>query len=260
MAREMSEKDWELLSRYVDGEMADVERRRLEHRLACESELKARLQAMQRLDSKLAAALGHRDGVPAAVYDMLTVSSTGAGSEASGGLGQPSAGNVIRFPQRSTTPTPVRSTRWPLAAAATVLAALGITLMMSNPSPQGGFPGNDRLVSSALDTVPSGDDWTTLDDGRELRSVLTFAHRDGQWCREFLLRNTDRDVRAVACREDGRWVTQAAGYESYLDSTTAYRPAGAADSAPVSVFISENAAGIALGRQQETNLIASGWR
>ncbi len=121
------------------------------------------------------------------------------------------------------------------------------------------MPGNDALVSAALDTQPSGSDWAALGDGRELQPVLTFPHEDGSWCREYLLRGGSADWRSVACRQEGRWVTQAAGLESFLDRSDAYRPAGADDSASVAVFISQNAADIALGFDEEQALIARDW-
>jgi hypothetical protein len=106
---------------------------------------------------------------------------------------------------------------------------------------------------------PSGTDWLPLEDGRMLQPVLSFAHRDGTWCREYLLRDAQHDWRGVACRSNGTWTTQALGREDYLDSTNAYRTASAGDSQPVALFITENAADIALGREQEQALINTGW-
>lgn len=259
MPPDMTDKDWELLSQYVDGELADVDRRRLERRLTGDQALNAGLHAMRELNSSLGSAMGQRSDVPAAVASSVAGLGELGESGESDSSRSPGA-TVLPFPQKQLAPSRSSGSRWPLAAAASVLAALGLTLMLSGNDPQGSLPGNDRTVAAALNSLPSGDDWNTLADGRELRPVLTFAHRDGQWCREYLLRDQARDVRAVACRENGSWVTQAAGYESYLDSTSAYRPAGASDTAPVSVFISENAAGIALGRDQESALIADEWR
>ena len=132
--------------------------------------------------------------------------------------------------------------------------------MVFNTDNSNPLPGNDRIVSATLDTQPSGADWVELGDGRELRTVLTFPHEDGRWCREYLLRGGNADWRAVACRADDRWVTQAAGLESFLDSADAYRAAGAEDSEPVAVFINQHAADIALGAAQEQALMKDGWR
>jgi hypothetical protein len=104
--------------------------------------------------------------------------------------------------------------------------------------------------------APTGCPWKT---GACCSPVLSFAHRDGTWCREYLLRDAQHDWRGVACRSNGTWTTQALGREDYLDSTNAYRTASAGDSQPVALFITENAADIALGREQEQALINTGW-
>jgi anti-sigma factor RsiW len=256
MALMLTEQDLEQLSQYVDGELPAAERTHLERRLAGEPELAGQLQAMRNLNTTLRSVMLDRSVVPDDILESIARESA---AEQPGGR-QATTAKVLAFPAPAPAAAPTRARYWPVAAAASVLAAVAVVLMSNGPAQQSGLPGNDRIVSTALDSLPSGDSWTELNDGRELRPVLTFAHRDGTWCREFLLRGGEQDVRAVACREAERWVTQAAGYESYLDSTNAYRPAGASDSAPVSVFISENATGIALGRDEESTLIREGWR
>ena len=99
-----------------------------------------------------------------------------------------------------------------------------------------------------------------LADGRALQPVLTFPDRDGNWCREFLLRDGDQDWRGVACREAGRWETQVVARETFLAAEEAYRPAGAGDNDKVAGFITRNAADIALGASDEQALITSGWQ
>ena len=175
----------------------------------------------------------------------------------------PHTSNVLPFPGNSARETKRPNTTWPLAIAAGLLAVVAPVLVMNTglfsvSASQPSLPGNDRIVSSALERERSGIDWIALSDGRELRTVLTFPHVDGRWCREYLLRG-DKDWRAVACRDGQRWVTQAAGLESYLDHVGAYAPAGAGDAEPVAVFISHHAADIALGPDEEQRLIHSGW-
>jgi hypothetical protein len=147
------------------------------------------------------------------------------------------------------------------AIAASVVGAIALSLVTDlSQTPENQLPGNDGLVSVALNSVPSGDGWARLKDGREIQPVLSFPHEDGRWCREYLLRGGDADWRVVACREDSEWVTQAAGLESYLEATDAYRPAGASDSAQVASFISQHAGDIALGRKAERALIERSWQ
>ena len=253
MSIQLSDKDWELLSQWVDGELNDVDARRMLQRMKAEAPLREAADAMRAMDLTLQSALGAHDAVPPAIVRSLGVDDAEAGTVA--------GGNVVSFPGRNTGNRGARPPRWPLALAASVVAALGVVFLALQPAPQpDGLPGNDALVSATLDTAASGSGWIELNDGRALQPVLTFEHRDGAWCREYLLRSSGSDWRAVACRAADRWVTQAAGLESYLDANGGYRPAGSADSAPVSLFISENAADIALGSEDEQQLIERGWR
>jgi anti-sigma factor RsiW len=247
-----NEHDIQLLSRYLDGELPAPESRELESRLHSDGSLQSTLLRMQELDHRLRDALAERESVPESIMALLTASQADeAGSD-----------NVLRFPvagaeRRADT---AQAPRWGFALAASFVAAIALVLVSNlDQTPQSSLPGNDSLVSRALDEQGSGSDWYALGDGRELQPVLTFAHEDGRWCREYLLRGGESDWRAVACRSATQWETQAAGLESYLETSGAYRPAGAADSAPVAVFINQNAADIALGRDDEVALIANNW-
>lgn len=244
--------DIELLSQYLDGELAAAASRELENRLHSDSTLQSTLLRMQELNHRVRDTLAERESVPESIRALLTAPETDDASSA----------NVLPFPVAGTerradaAPPP----RWGFALAASLVAGIALVLVSSlDQAPESSLPGNDALVSRALDEQASGSDWYALDDGRELQPVLTFAHEDGRWCREYLLRGGESDWRAVACRSDTRWETQAAGLESYLETSGAYRPAGAADTAPVAVFINQNAADIALGREDEAALIARNW-
>ena len=245
---DLTDTDIELLSQYIDGELEAAVARRFEDRLNAEPALQSALVRMEELNQRLRDALTERAEIPESVTELLRNSAQ---------AGPGGAAKVLPFPQGPTPQRKVRSVGWPAALAASVVAAVTVGLFVSTQDAgQPGLPGNDARVAEALDRQPSGNGWAALGDGRELQPVLTFPHRDGRWCREYLLRGDDADWRAVACRENGTWVTQAAGLESFLDSESAYRPAGANDTAPVAVFIDNNAADIALGRRDEQALLA----
>jgi hypothetical protein len=260
MIQDLRDHDLELLSQYLDGELGASESRALEIRLRAEQELGTALLRLSQLDHRLRDAFALGDAVPPAVTALLEEpwADSLATENASA---SPGSARVLAFPGATVAPSrPANQPTWMFAAAASVALALGLGLMTQmGKTPDSALPGSDRLVSAALDTQLSGDGWTRLDDGRELQTVLSFPHEDGGWCREFLLRGGDSDWRAVACRDADRWVTKAAGLESYLESTDAYRPAGASDSEDVAVFISQHAADIALGHEEEQAMIASGW-
>jgi hypothetical protein len=252
----LSDEDFALLSRWMDGEVSGPERARVEQRLSAELQLGAALRALESQDERLRAAFRHRDDVPATVVQkLLAADATGAPAAAR-------ESQVVAFPRRGEHRQPAAHTanRWPLAAAASLLAALGV-VFLAQQAPEDGvrLATSDTTLAEALDVRPSGTDWLPLEDGRMLQPVLSFAHRDGTWCREYLLRDAQHDWRGVACRSNGTWTTQALGREDYLDSTNAYRTASAGDSQPVALFITENAADIALGREQEQALINTGW-
>jgi hypothetical protein len=269
MARELSDQDMALLSQYLDGELSPTEYRELETRLQSESALQSVLLRMQALNHRLRDALATNQAVPASITALLDAAVTASqpasetadqSGEDRGSRGSNSGATILQFPGRSGSAGASETPRWAYALAASFVGAIALALVLApGTTPENRLPGNDVLVAAALDSLPSGNDWSPLNDGREIQPVLTFPHQDGRWCREYLLRGGASDWRAVSCREDGQWVTQAAGLESYLESSDAYQPAGAADSAPVAVFISQHAADIALGRKDEAALIAS-WK
>lgn len=259
MTSQSDNQDLELLSRYLDGELPAAQARGLESRLHAERNLQRTLVRLQELNQRLRDALSEQAQVPETIRRQL---SSGADRDKRRAP-PPHTSNVLPFPGNSARETKRPNTTWPLAIAAGLLAVVAPVLVMNTglfpvSASQPSLPGNDRIVSSALERERSGIDWIALSDGRELRPVLTFPHVDGRWCREYLLRG-DKDWRAVACRDGQRWVTQAAGLESYLDHVGAYAPAGAGDAEPVAVFISHHAADIALGPDEEQRLIHSGW-
>jgi hypothetical protein len=262
MALQLTEQDFELLCRYLDGELVVPERIALEARIHSEPKLAQGLMHIRSVDGQVREAMVLAAKVPASISALLedTRSTPKHADEAA------SSGNVLPFPGAVSRPNRQTGVRWPQALAASLVAGVGLLLIgdFSSPPPAALLPGNDSLLSAALDRESSGERWVALNDGRELRPVLTFAHEDGRWCREYLLRGEtgveNSDWRAVACKNEDRWVTQAAGLESFLETTDAYRAAGSGDAVPVATFITQHAADIALGRDEERRLIESGWQ
>lgn len=258
-----ADEDFELLSRYSDSEMTPIEARRFERRLDSEASLKDGLIRIEELNHRLRDALADQAAIPDAVQTLLAESTAGTkptaptervvATEDTARSGD--AGKVLPFPPRRQVASGTPRMKWRGALAASIAIAVAAGIVLDSRESGSRLPGNDRLVDAALDQLPSGSGWSTLADGRELQPVLTFPHREGNWCREYLLRDDD-NWRAVACHDGSRWVTQAAGLESFMDSSAAYRPAGAADSAPVAVFIDQNAADIALDAQAEAQLLS----
>lgn len=236
----LTERDHELLSQYLDDELAPAARGELETRLAEEPPLARTLERLHHLNREITDAYGSAasDTVPANVAALV------------GG------GDKVRPLRRRLLPRAV----WPSALAASLVVAMALVLVTGQNGDQH-VTGDDPLLARALESEPSrANGWTQLGDRRQLRPVLTFPDRSGTWCREFLLRDGARGWRGVACRESGAWELQVVARESFLASDDAYRPAGTAASDDVAGFITRNAADIALGRDAERELINSGWR
>lgn len=229
----MNEQDYQLLSQYLDGELNPFAARQLEQRLQSEPDLQATLNDMGELDSRVKQAFTGTDEVPQHVAAMV----------------RPAA-NVVAFPQRR------QRSAWQYAVAASLVAAAGVLLA---PQWQQGSPAGPTLAD-VLETTPSmADGWKTLDDGTEVRPVLSFSSVDGNWCREYLLNLSGEGQRGVACRETGDWNTRVITAAELPGSASEFRPAGAGDADAVADFLATHAKGIALSAADEQALIESSW-
>ena len=245
----VTEQDYELLSQYLDRELPAGVQEQLERRLAAEPQLQAVLGRLQALQSQLQASYGQLAGGP--VPERTLALLQGAPAQATQ---QPqSRAQVIQLPRK-------RNMNWGFALAASLVVAASATLVSQweQPSVQ---PGADALLSVALENTPSrGNGWETLSDGRTLRPVLSFQNSTGNWCREYLVGDSDGNWHGVACRQDGAWTTEVLAATELADSSAQYRPAGAADSMDVADYIDRNANGIPLGAREEASIMARGWQ
>ncbi len=238
----ISEADFQRLSRLLDEELDAEARQRLEQRIALEPELADTWRQLQAMNTelRLAYAGGAAAAVPGEIRALLEDEKASRG-------GTP--GNIV--------PLFRRRQLWPAALAASLVLAVSIALLPDGTPRKPGM-----TLASALDSMPSGDDWHALDDGSKARAVLTFPNHEGGWCREFLLREADAKgtVRGVACRAGEDWRTEVIAQGAGPDSSDVYRPAGAGDSDAVHQFIRDQAADIPLDGPQEKRIIARNWR
>lgn len=244
----MNERDYELLSQYLDNELASPEAQALRRRLLAEPELRAELDRMRRVNDEVVDAFDvpGADRVPPAIAARM-------------GAEQPTAVNVtvLRGGAAALAPAP-----WKLAIAASLVAAAGV-LMVPDWQQAGQMDGfsSQQMLSQALETSSSrADGWDTLEDGRQLRAVLSFASRDGSWCREYLVSEAETTYRGVACRSEGHWNTLVLVQAELPGSSSDFRPAGAGDSDRIASYINTHAKDIPLSIQQEQALIARQWR
>lgn len=179
--------DDETLMAFLDGEIDELRRRRIEQALAEDADLRTRLEAQRRLRERLAAHYGPvaDEAVPERLRAMLET-------------------NVVELPRTPHPPV----WRWTAALAASLVLGLAIGRSL----PQGG-----PVTTSEGMLIARGDLARTLD--RELASAqsgdsetrigVSFARSDGAWCRSF----ERADLAGLACREQGVWrlVTTAPG-------------------------------------------------
>lgn len=243
----MNDRDFELLSAYIDGELEPAKAAILASRLAQEPELRARLAEMRELQSRLQDAATALEGtpVPAHITELL----------------QPQPGGIRALPHRLARFR--GNLRQGFAVAASLAVAAGI--LLASPQWQGGNDGgNDKaLLTAALETLPSrAAGWDTLEDGRRLRAVLSFPGQEGSWCREYILAADAGAIRGVACRDSGSWATRIAVPQTILPGgeEEAYRPASAGDSGDIARFIDQHAVGDVIGAKREAGLIARSWQ
>ena len=239
----MTEQDNELLSQYLDGELAAPAAQSLRQRLMAEPQLRSALERLRAVDNRVKNAFEAPalEAVPQHVVNMVQ--------------------NAATRPERSSH----KRAGWGLAIAASLLAATG--LLMNPESRQQSVDymttvaAQDSLLSQLLEHSASrGEGWDTLDDGRQVRPLLSFASMDGSWCREYLMSNEGTTWRGVACRADNAWTTQVLSPEQASGSSNEYRPAGAASADQVTSFIDAHAADIALSSKEEASVIASKWQ
>ena len=198
MKAKVTEQDYELLSQYLDGELADGQARELRERLLSRAGPARRVRA-------------HESGGRAS-EKCLQLGRCRRGArhhQADGGEGGATRENAGG-----------KRLGWGLGVAASVLFAAGV-VMNADPgrtdrgctvcSP--GCPGNARSWRAHL---PVGRVGRSLPDGSQVRALLSFPSVDGGWCREYLLAQEGSEWRGVACREaSGQWVTAVLAAEEH---------------------------------------------
>lgn len=251
------ERDDELLSSLVDGELPERERIALEARLAAEPALAQRLEAMRRADRALRDSYGPvaDEPLPAALLALLGRDSARGDSAA-----------VV--PLRRTVPPRF----WMPASIAAGIAlaigfALGVSLELRDPTD------TELLLASSVRVTPDYELFGVLESTASGETVslagdlaatprLTFRTFDGAYCRELALSTGPRRSAVVSCREDDAWRI-AAVIEvpaSGLDNDgSEFAPA----SGPVSELdsvVNAMMAGAPLDAEAERRAMAAGWR
>ena len=133
-----------------------------------------------------------------------------------------------------------------VAGVAAIALVAGGTMLALRPGPAA----STDPVSLALDTTPSAQS-ARLADGRVLAPVLTVRAADGRWCREYTLAGKS----ALACREDGRWRTEAQGLVGAANGAGDFAMASGAQDAAIEEAYRRLGATAPLGASEEAALL-----
>ncbi|BBF71014.1 anti-sigma factor [Sphingobium sp. 3R8] len=229
----MTDIDEAMLIALVDGELDEVNRRRVERAVAADPALAARLAQHRSLRARLA---GHyapvaQEPVPDRLRAVLEDSAT-------------------------VTPLARPAPRWRGwamggAIAASLVLGLGLGRMSGEEPGSIGMQGGVMVAQGALATALDGQLASAQRDG-PIHIGLSFQRKGGGWCRSF-----DGAIAGVACREGTGWQVQQA--LPGAGSQTAYRQASSAD-ARVMATVDALIDGAPVDAAGEKAAQAKGWR
>ncbi|RSU69635.1 anti-sigma factor [Sphingomonas sp. S-NIH.Pt3_0716] len=228
----MTDIDEAMLIAWVDGELDEVTRRRVDRAVAEDPALAARLEQHRRLRARLA---GHfapiaQEDVPASMQAMLV---------------PPTVVPIARA-----------SRRWSWvtggAIAASLLLGLGIGHMSGGPDGPIAIRDGAMLAQGPLATALDSQLASAGEDG-PVRIGLSFRRKGGGWCRSF----DGAAMAGVACRTDAGWqLLQAVPGKG---QTSEYRQAASADPRLLTT-IDGLIDGAPADAQGERAAQAAGWR
>lgn len=245
----------EMLSAYIDNELAPNEMNRVRNALAQDKVLAARLRRLEESDALIAAAYSAIDNEPMPEGVMALLE---------GAAPKPPAADhtVIAFPGRR----PRAPRHWAAPLAASVALAIGVVVGMqvgSGTTQPGVMLAGDVHSKSALHDVlmrtPSGKTAKLAQTNVTVTPILSFEAKDGRFCREFSVDGASEGRRALACMRDGHWRVEIAVASAQLDKG-GYVTATSGLAAQFDSVIEEVMASDAFDESVERQLIEIGWK
>jgi hypothetical protein len=236
----------------VDGQLAPADVPDLVQELARNAPLVAELQRHLALSRNRIASVYAAKGeepVPQWLSEQVM-----RGGGAAGRPAQQDAGFGRRLLQRLQ--QGYRVPGWSLAAGPALAAAVAALAVLLVPvaAPTTGSVLAESDLGAALDRTVSGKDAALA----TLRPVLSFRSKSAGWCRQFELRNVNRQVsHALACRsEQGGWSVVA----STAPAGGGYAPAGADQRKAIDDRATEMMRESPLSSEEEVATIARRWQ
>lgn len=250
----------DMLSAYIDGELAPEEMERVARAIAADELLAARLRQFRRVDRLLTEFSSAIDAqpLPPAVLALL----------------EPPCADAD-VPQRSEPVAVVLPfARRHRRAAALALAAslvLAVAIVLQFDARDGTPPGFDAIVRAGavvpssplqhvLEEVPSDEAYAVAGGtGVEITPVLSFVSTAQEYCREFRVDAGARAARGVACRRDERWETLKVVAAEARGSDAHYATATAETDEDFDAFVDGLVADEPLGADAEARALHGGW-
>lgn len=230
--------DDDMLMAFLDGELDEVSRARVERAVAEDPALKARLEQQQRLRDRLAAHYGPvaEEEVPERFRALLET-------------------NVVTFPAAKPRPArPLWQTLTALAATLVLGLAIGRTLLAPGASGPFAVDGGTMVargeLASALDTQLA----SAQAPDAATRIGVSFTNTDGRACRTF----DSVAAAGVACRGEASWQVMMTAAGSGRQQSE-YRQAGSGN-ALVQQAAQAMMAGEPFDEAAERQARDSGWR
>lgn len=258
----------ELLNAYLDGELDEKARSAFEDRLAREPALQSLMEAMRSVDADLKAELGATPTSPPS-GELLAAASAFAAAQTAGAQSEATS-NVVAFEQRrSASPVSGRAWQMPLAAAIALFAGAGGMWAIMSPRVTGtqtaavsiadGIAVQGGALHSALERSASGD-LTTIGDER-IRMILSFAAKDGRFCREFESFGAKGSVVGVACKGQRGWAMEVIlAAAPHAPDETQYAPASGFNAKALDDVVSQLMDGQPMTAEAEAAARAKAWQ
>lgn len=245
----------ETLSAFLDGELGTSQAEEVRVALDSDPALRARLARFERADSTMrdaASTIVNRQ-LPQSVLTMLA-----------------SNGASIASLEADRSRSLGRSRFWPTAIAASIALVVGwSTGVFYLGASQGNAAWSNLQIAAraapgnplfeVLETTPSGQSVAFGESSGSFQPVLSFASKNGEPCREFLVAGSDDSIRAVACRERNSWRVDFAVRSAGVGANNGYQTASASDTRLISDYIKERMVGDALSGETEAVLMTEGW-
>lgn len=249
----------ETLSAYLDGELPPDQRAALELELGRDPALREQLERFRGVMALMRQEFGDETDEP--VPETLIQAARDLAN------GQRTATNVTPLPQRAR--APALGWRLPLAACiALVIGGIaGGTFQSWRDAEKfgtvmatldAGRIESTNPLHAALESAPSGTSVTTADRSR-LHMILTFAAKDGRYCREFDVATARAASVGVACRDNESWRVEILLAAKPQD-LGGYQPASGYNARAFDDVVSALMKDDPLALSKERELIATGWR